>query len=161
MKYRDRNKSIKIYERKPEGERVKILNTEISRNMAYGVSSKYEFGSWNHVVYGPFASEEQAQRWLHSEGYNFRERELMSKTAAIKLAGKKAVDRAIDPTEEEQIIKWQNTGEFDFREIDTAEEEQKMTVTMKDLIGNKAVKAAAEKSMQKDKKDISIDDMPR
>lgn len=115
------------------------MNTEISRNSAYGVSSKYEFGSWNHVVYGPFASEEQAQKWLHTEEYDFRERELMSKTAAIKLAGKKAVDNAVDPTEEEQI----------------------MTVSMKDLISNKAVKDAAEKSMQKDKKDISIGDMPR
>lgn len=67
----------------------------ISRNKAYGVSSKYEFDAWNHVVYGPFESEEQAQEWLHTEEYDFRERELMSKTAAIRLAGRNAVENAI------------------------------------------------------------------
>lgn len=67
----------------------------MNRMKAYGVSSKYEFGSWQHVVYGPFQSEDQATEWLHKEEYDFRERELMSKTAAIKLAGKKAVDRAL------------------------------------------------------------------
>lgn len=61
----------------------------------YGVSSKYEFNNWNHVVY-VFETEESAQEWLHTEEYDFRERELMSKTAAIKLTGKKAVENAID-----------------------------------------------------------------
>lgn len=73
------------------------MSNAISRNRKYGVSSKYEFGAWNHVVYGPFESEEQAQKWLHTEGYDFRERELMSKTAAIKLAGKMAVKNAFNP----------------------------------------------------------------
>ena len=67
---------------------------KISRNKAYGVSSKYDFGKWNHAVYGPFETEEQAQEWLHKEEYDFRERELMSKTAAIRLAGKNAVENA-------------------------------------------------------------------
>lgn len=67
---------------------------KISRNIAYGVSSKYGFGRWDHVVYGPFESEEQANEWLHREEYDFRERELMSKTAAIKLAGRRAVENA-------------------------------------------------------------------
>lgn len=62
----------------------------------YGVSSKYNFGKWDHVVYGPFETDEQAQEWLHTEEYDFRERELMSKTAAIKLAGRKAVENAIE-----------------------------------------------------------------
>lgn len=75
------------------------MKNDVSRNIAYGVSSKYEFGSWNHVVYGPFTSGEQAQEWLHTEECDFRERELMSKTAAIKLAGRKAVEKAIDPAE--------------------------------------------------------------
>ncbi len=66
------------------------MNT-IRRNKAYGVSSKYGFGSWSHVVYGPFETEEQAQKWLDTEEYDFRERELMSKTAATRLAGKEAV----------------------------------------------------------------------
>lgn len=60
----------------------------ISRNHAYGVSSKYEFGSWNHHVVGPFPTEDEAFQWLHTEEYDFRERELMSKTAAIHLVGK-------------------------------------------------------------------------
>ena len=71
----------------------------IDRSIAYGVSSKFEFGVWNHVVYGPFTSEDQAQEWLQTEEYDFRERELMSKTKAIKIACKKAVDHAIDPAE--------------------------------------------------------------
>lgn len=74
-------------------------NTNINRGIAYGVSSKYEFGRWNHVVYGPFESEEQAQEWLCREEYDFRERELMSKTAAVKLAGRKAVENAVNPAE--------------------------------------------------------------
>lgn len=61
----------------------------------YGVSSKYAFNNWEHVVY-VFETEEAAQEWLHTEEYDFREREVMSKTAAIKLAGKKAVENAID-----------------------------------------------------------------
>lgn len=53
----------------------------------YGVSSKYEFGRWNHIGY-VFYSIEKAMKWLHTEEYNFRERELMSKTSAEKLCGK-------------------------------------------------------------------------
>lgn len=68
---------------------------EISRNRAYGVSSKYEFGTWSHIVYGPFKTEEQAEKWLNGEERDFRERELMSKTAAIKLAGRKSVKSSI------------------------------------------------------------------
>lgn len=40
----------------------------------------------------PFASDEEAEEWLHAEEYDFRERELMSKTAAAKLVGRKAVN---------------------------------------------------------------------
>lgn len=77
----------------------------ISRNRAYGVSSKYEFGAWNYVVYGPFTCEEDAQKWLHTEEYDFRDRALMSKTAAVKLAGKKAVENAVDYELEEDFYK--------------------------------------------------------
>lgn len=76
-----------------------MTNTNINRGIAYGVSSKYEFGTWSHVVYGPFKSEDQAHEWLHTEEYDFRERELMSKTAAIRLAGRKAVESAVNPAE--------------------------------------------------------------
>lgn len=59
----------------------------------YGISSKYNFG-WEHKVYA-FDNKEDAEKWLRTEEYDFRERELMTKTAAIKLAGKKAVDNAL------------------------------------------------------------------
>lgn len=39
----------------------------------YGVSSKFEFGTWNHVVYH-FDDIETAERWLHTEEHDFRER---------------------------------------------------------------------------------------
>lgn len=59
----------------------------------YGVSSKYEFGTWNHDVYA-FDNEKAAEKWLATEEFDSRERELMTKTAAIKLAGRKAVMNA-------------------------------------------------------------------
>ena len=59
----------------------------------YGVSSEFSFGKWNHQVC-VFENKEGAEEWLHTEEYDFRERELMTKTAAIRLAGKKAVDEA-------------------------------------------------------------------
>ena len=59
----------------------------------YGVSSKFDFGMWNHRVY-KFNDKATAQKWLNTEEYDFRERELMTKTAAIKLAGRKSVDNA-------------------------------------------------------------------
>ena len=57
----------------------------------YGVSSKYNFGTWSHEVY-VFSDRDSAEKWLNTEERDFRERELMSKTAAIKLAGRKAVE---------------------------------------------------------------------
>ena len=60
----------------------------------YGVSSKYDFGTWDHVVYC-FDNNEAAEKWLNTEEYDFRERELMAKTKAISLAGRKAVNNAI------------------------------------------------------------------
>ena len=60
----------------------------------YGVSSKFNFGAWNHVVY-VFENKEDAEKWLDAEEYDFREREIMTKTAAIKLAGRKSVNNAI------------------------------------------------------------------
>ncbi len=73
----------------------------ISRNHAYGVSSKYDFGQWSHIVVGPFSSEEEAQAWLNREEYDFRERELMSKTAAIRLVGKRNFMRQTAADDEE------------------------------------------------------------
>ncbi len=59
----------------------------------YGVSSKFEFGKWDHVV-EVFEIKEEASEWLETEQHDFRDRELMTKTAAIKLAGKEAVKYA-------------------------------------------------------------------
>lgn len=38
---------------------------------------------------------EIAEKWLNTEEYDFRDREIMSKTATIKLAGKKTVDESV------------------------------------------------------------------
>lgn len=59
----------------------------------YGVSSKFDFGTWKHAVY-VFVNKAKAETWLNTEEGDFRERELMTKTAAIKLAGRKAVESA-------------------------------------------------------------------
>lgn len=65
------------------------------KKQIYGVSSKSEFGSWSHNVV-KFENEEQSEKWLKTEEYDFREREIMSKRDAIKLAGAKAVENASD-----------------------------------------------------------------
>lgn len=61
----------------------------------YGVSSRFFFGKWEHCVYA-FSDSEKALQWLHTEEYEFRDRELMTKTAAIELAGRKAVCEAVE-----------------------------------------------------------------
>lgn len=66
----------------------------MTKRKVYGVSSKFDFGKWEHEVY-VFPTRVEAENWLNSEEYDFRDREIMTKTAAIKLAGKKAVDNAI------------------------------------------------------------------
>ena len=68
----------------------------MTNNRIYGVSSKYDAfrEKWGHKVY-TFDTMEAAENWLHTEGYDFREREIMkNKTAAVKLAGRTAVDNA-------------------------------------------------------------------
>ena len=67
---------------------------KMAERKIYGVSSKFSFGEWDHVVYA-FGSKEDAEKWLDAEEYDFREREIMTKTAAIKLAGRKTVNNAI------------------------------------------------------------------
>ena len=59
----------------------------------YGVSSRFSFGMWNHRVY-KFNDKVTADKWLHTEEADFRMRELMSKTAAMKMAGNRAVINA-------------------------------------------------------------------
>lgn len=62
-------------------------------NVIYGVSSKYTFGRWEHAIYA-FTDEDTANAWLHTEEYDFRERELMTRDEAIELCGYEAVDEA-------------------------------------------------------------------
>lgn len=47
----------------------------------YGDSYKYAFDEWEHNIYR-FTDWDTAQRWLHTEQYDFRERELISLTEA-------------------------------------------------------------------------------
>ena len=63
--------------------------------MIIGVSSKYDFGHWSHRVY-TFETKEAAEKWLHTEEYGFRERELFDGLRpAVELAGPEEVARAI------------------------------------------------------------------
>ena len=59
----------------------------------YGVSSRFEFGMWNHRVY-KFRDKENADKWLNTEEADFRMRDLMTKVEATKLAGNRAVANA-------------------------------------------------------------------
>lgn len=77
--------------------------------MIIGISSKYDFGRWNHDVYA-FEDEAAAEKWLHTEEYDFRERELFRedcKKEAVRLAGIKAVAEAEAgrPLEEPELWK--------------------------------------------------------
>lgn len=66
--------------------------TEIKRKI-YGVASKYDFYRWYHMVY-VFDTKEQAIEWLNEAQFGCKEKKLMTKTNAIKLVGKKAVEDA-------------------------------------------------------------------
>ena len=49
----------------------------------YGISTKFNFGRWTGYA-KKFDSLEEARKWLNTEEYDFRERELCSKTEAKK-----------------------------------------------------------------------------
>lgn len=51
----------------------------------YGVSTKYEFGRWTGYA-KKFTNLDEAEKWLETEEYDFRERELCSKTKASQFA---------------------------------------------------------------------------
>lgn len=55
----------------------------------YGVSQKYAFGKWDNRLYR-FRDWESAQKWLYTEEYDFRERELITKTTARNLGYKES-----------------------------------------------------------------------
>lgn len=49
----------------------------------YGVSEKYEFGSWNGYAV-KFADLDAAFEWLNTEEHDFRQRKLVAKAEAKK-----------------------------------------------------------------------------
>lgn len=49
----------------------------------YGDSYKYEFRQWHHWI-TKFETWEEAEEWLYTEQYDFRTRELISKSKARK-----------------------------------------------------------------------------
>lgn len=57
----------------------------------FGVSSKFDFGKWSHRLV-KFTNFEDAEKWLKTEEHDFRSRELVSKSKAIELCGKSAVE---------------------------------------------------------------------
>lgn len=59
----------------------------------YGISSKSDTIYQDCAVYY-FTDFAKARAWLHTEEYDFRERELCSKTQAVKCVGDKAVKMA-------------------------------------------------------------------
>lgn len=62
----------------------------MEKELVYGVSSKEMFGTWEHKVY-VFEDHELASQWLGQEEFDFRERELMSRDAAVDLADEQTV----------------------------------------------------------------------
>lgn len=69
---------------------MKTTNYINAKGIIYGVSTN-QFGDSYTVA---FTDEGSAKKWLHTEEYDFRNRELCSETKAIKLSGKKAVQYA-------------------------------------------------------------------
>lgn len=53
------------------------------KGFIFGDSYKYAFGRWHHHIY-KFTDWDKAVEWLCTEEYDFRSRELISKTEAIK-----------------------------------------------------------------------------
>lgn len=56
----------------------------------YGESTK----NGNLVYLAKFDSKEDAEKWLNTEEYDFRERKILSKTEAIRRYGKTTVANA-------------------------------------------------------------------
>lgn len=60
---------------------MKATNYFKKNGFIYGVSEKYEFGEWKGYA-KKFDNLEEAEKWLHTEEYDFRTRSLVSKTYA-------------------------------------------------------------------------------
>lgn len=82
---------------------MKSRNYFYKNGFIYGVSSKFEFGRW-HYWYYKFTDYATALEWLDTEEYDFRERELMTKSKFIKYFGKKALKEVKTMTSEGIVI---------------------------------------------------------
>lgn len=69
---------------------MKTTNYINKNGIVYGVSTN-QFSD-SYVI--AFTSVDAAEKWLHTEEYDFRTRELCSESKAIKLVSKKAVQYA-------------------------------------------------------------------
>ena len=85
------------------------INNYLQKNgIVYGVSSRCFNGTWEHCDIYAFDNYESAQEWLNTEEYDFKERELCSRTKAVKYMGERFVKEA-----EENIIKIYNQNAID------------------------------------------------
>ena len=76
LTYRQHGEKVRINMKNPK-------NYFEKNGFIYGDSYKYNFGRWEHRVQ-KFDSYEEAEKWLYTEEYDFRTRELISKAEARK-----------------------------------------------------------------------------
>lgn len=69
-----------------------MKKTPIKRNHRFGIRYRYNFGEYKPGLMRIFNNEESAQEWLYTETYEDAERELISRTRAIKMFGKKIIE---------------------------------------------------------------------
>lgn len=75
---------IRRWKQKQEGKTMKNAKNYFEKNgFIFGDSAKFSFGKWEHRIV-KFTDFSEAEKWLNTEEYDFRERELISKTAAKK-----------------------------------------------------------------------------
>lgn len=73
---------------------MKIENYFRKYGYIYGVS--YKPGFWGSAYAIKFYSLEEAIRWLYTEEYSFRSRELCSRSKAVELVGPDTVKHATE-----------------------------------------------------------------
>lgn len=84
MRYTDIIKQPAQRAEKQEGKTMKNARAYFDKNgFIIGESAKFDFGKW-HYRHERFTSWDAAETWLHTEEYDFRERELISLTTARK-----------------------------------------------------------------------------
>lgn len=75
---------VRRWKQKQEGKNMKNAKNYFDKNgFIFGDSAKFSFGKWEHRIV-KFTDFSEAEKWLNTEEYDFRERELISKTAAKK-----------------------------------------------------------------------------